>query len=328
MTDEKPELLACAHCGAEMLVRARTSFHPQNGCWLAGYELSEDDYELWNRRTPAPVGDACRACAATPYQHDPGCRLTTPAPAASDVQAQAEEIAAEAFMRYYGVPFSEKRGNPIVEREFASMVSTYLAILRRSSPASIDRDTTMDLRYWIRSCAFRECIGHERTGDREDCFRFLKSKAEQASSRSIPASKGGDVPRPQSAPLGTCDWGGCDHQAVTWRPWHDGTRGVWLPVCADHGHVDGQWREYDGDPDTLPQEFFLAVVMSPDEYGEPAPSAPILLWMDPTNGNLMFGNGQRCNFNDGEITHWKPFTDRSSPHGTKFIADELAKEMT
>lgn len=35
--------------------------------------------------------------------------------------------------------------------------------------------------------------------------------------------------RPATDPSGTCDWGGCDREAVKWR--YDPMFG-WLPVCA------------------------------------------------------------------------------------------------
>lgn len=37
-----------------------------------------------------------------------------------------------------------------------------------------------------------------------------------------------EATRPQDEPYGTCDWGGCDEVATTWR--HDDEHG-WLPVC-------------------------------------------------------------------------------------------------
>lgn len=45
---------------------------------------------------------------------------------------------------------------------------------------------------------------------------------------------GRDVPKPNQPPQGTCDWGGCDLRASSWREWRDGVRRVWLPVCDEH----------------------------------------------------------------------------------------------
>jgi hypothetical protein len=53
------DLLPCPFCGARMIVRQRSAFHPGGSglvtseCWLADYELDEHDYPSWNRRTPA-----------------------------------------------------------------------------------------------------------------------------------------------------------------------------------------------------------------------------------------------------------------------------------
>lgn len=55
------------------------------------------------------------------------------------------------------------------------------------------------------------------------------------------------VPRPFTVPSqwmrrnlpphGTCDWGGCDEEAVAWRWWREG--GEWLPVCERHAEETG-----------------------------------------------------------------------------------------
>lgn len=51
------KLRACPFCGAQMIVRQHSAFHPQNNCWLAtagecasGLELDEADYPSWNTR--------------------------------------------------------------------------------------------------------------------------------------------------------------------------------------------------------------------------------------------------------------------------------------
>lgn len=59
-------LKGCPFCGARMIKRERSAFHPEDDCWLGsagdfggGYELSEHLYRAWNTRTLSPVqGDA------------------------------------------------------------------------------------------------------------------------------------------------------------------------------------------------------------------------------------------------------------------------------
>ena len=48
---EQVKLEPCAHCGAELIVRDCSSFHPDSDdCYLSGYELDDCDYDAWNRR--------------------------------------------------------------------------------------------------------------------------------------------------------------------------------------------------------------------------------------------------------------------------------------
>jgi hypothetical protein len=49
-------LKPCPFCGAELVKRAHSAFHPSNACWLAALEssmpleLGEHEYPSWNLR--------------------------------------------------------------------------------------------------------------------------------------------------------------------------------------------------------------------------------------------------------------------------------------
>lgn len=89
MTDplEKAATLReCPYCGAEMLVRTHSAFHPvktisEGQCWLqfAGeyastYELHERDYAAWNRRASPPPAAAPEIEPKRIYQTELGSR--------------------------------------------------------------------------------------------------------------------------------------------------------------------------------------------------------------------------------------------------------------
>lgn len=43
-------------------------------------------------------------------------------------------------------------------------------------------------------------------------------------------------PRPPDPPMGTCDWGRCNREAIAWR--YDANLKIWLPVCPTHRDSD------------------------------------------------------------------------------------------
>lgn len=52
-------------------------------------------------------------------------------------------------------------------------------------------------------------------------------------------------PSPSVEPQGSCDWGGCDSEATTWR--YDETSG-WLPVCGKCLNTHWDTTQSDGRP--------------------------------------------------------------------------------
>lgn len=90
-----------------------------------------------------------------------------------------------------------------------------------------------------------------------------------------------------------------------------------------------RWITYEGDPDMLPQDFFLAIVQSHDETGAACESAPVIISMMPTDGTLFYGDGTVCGFNDGDILRWAEFRTVAPspavvPNGSNITAETPA----
>lgn len=66
MTPTKEPLRECPFCGAQMLVREYSAFHPENNCWItdSGHlEIGRHEYAAWNRRASPPPSDDLTAAA-------------------------------------------------------------------------------------------------------------------------------------------------------------------------------------------------------------------------------------------------------------------------